>query len=176
MPYVSHDGEPIWDHFQAFPDGDLENVSLEEYKDKVDEKMKKNAWKVCEEVVTRVDDAPGPGQKDYIKAFQTPEKNKMFFWDKQYLLDYIHKPKSQKSAAPGHGYYSKIEKFMSDHFEIGELYIEYIRYGCDDPDECEFCGKGWTGSPLVRCPKPYPDADRLPEFHYRHADQTPIIL
>ena len=89
--------------------------------------MKRNAWKVCEEAVLRIDDAPGPGRHDFLKAFTTPSKGIMLFSDKDYLNEYVHKTKSQKTTVPGHGYYSKIEKFIDDHFHVGELIIEYIK-------------------------------------------------
>ena len=112
-------GSLPWKYFEPFgPDQNIADVSLDEcIKCVVDETMKRNAWKVCEEAVLRIDDAPGPGRHDFLKAFTTPSKDVMFFSDKDYLNEYVHKTKSQKTV-PGHGYYSKIEKFIDDHFHM----------------------------------------------------------
>ena len=80
---------------------------------------------MCEEAVLRIDDAPGPGRHDFLKAFTTPSKDVMFFSDKDYSNEYVHKTKSQKKTVPGHGYYSKIEKFIDERFHVGGLVHSY---------------------------------------------------
>ncbi|MCP3927916.1 MAG: hypothetical protein GY705_02310 [Bacteroidetes bacterium] len=137
--------------------------------------MKRNAWKVCEEVISRVDDAPGPGCNDYMKAYVTPSKEEMFFWDKNYLMEYVHKSKGQKAQAPGHGYYAKLDEFIQRHFKIGELFMEFVKNNCENA-ECEFCAKGWSGSELQNGPFPFPDHDRLPNFHYKPMAETPRCI
>jgi hypothetical protein len=120
------DGGPLpWQYVEPFPDGNVENVTLEEYKEQVEEAMKQNAGKVCDEVVIRIDDAPGPGCKDFLKAFKTPSENEMFFSDKDYMNNYIHKPKRQKRQAPGHGYYSQIKKFLET--QLGNFTLNLLR-------------------------------------------------
>ena len=172
------DGAPLpWDFYQAFPDGiNGKDIALDEYKKTVEETTDKNAWKVCEEVVHRVDDAPGPGHKDYMKAFQTPHTEESFFGDKTYLLEYIHKPKTQRHTAPGQGYFKKLDQFIESHMEVGELYIEIIKECCkEQADEvCQYClDNGWVGPKCQRVPKPIPDYEKLPAHHYRNVTETP---
>jgi hypothetical protein len=167
------DGGPLpWDHFKAFPDGNLDNISLEHYKDTLDAIAKQNAWYVCDEVVARMDDAPRPGCRDFLKGYVTTRPNEMFFWDKNHLMDYVHKPKTLKSTAPGHGYYSKLDKFIDAHFEVGELIVEFLKERCHETGVCDFCENGWTGLKLRQVPKPYPNYDS--SFHYLHVAETPI--
>ena len=65
--------------------------------------------------------------------------------------------------------------FIGRHFEIGELYMEYLKGSCTDSgDLCEWCSSHvWVGPQLLRVPKPYPDYSRLPSYHYLPGKDTP---
>lgn len=90
-----------------------------------------------------------------------------------FLLNFT---KTLKSNIPGHGYFEKLDQFIELHFEVGELYIEFLKGSCASSQEtiCDFCSKGWSGPELERVPKPHPNYDRLLEFHYLHCDETPM--
>ena len=50
-------------------------------------RMKHNAFKVCEEVLQRVDEGVASG--GYIKARVTPDEDRLFFWDQKYQHYYL---------------------------------------------------------------------------------------
>ena len=77
--------------FDAFPNENGIPDDLEEYKENIDKTMKLNFWKVCDEMVARVDDAPGPETNDFLIAYTTPRKEDMFWGDTVYLNEYIHR-------------------------------------------------------------------------------------
>lgn len=64
----------------------------------------------------------------------------------------------------------KIMQFVESHYEKGELYMEYKRDTCLDKtgERCEFCEKhSWVGPKMDRVPRPEPDYDSLPDYHYK---------
>lgn len=85
--------------------------------------MVKNAWAVAEEVCLRIDDSPAP--QGYVSAFLVDRPESHFFYNREYLKEYLGVTNNQKYSVPGHGYFSKLEKFESLHCEKGELYMEY---------------------------------------------------
>ena len=59
---------------------------------------------------------------------------------------------------------------MDSDYEKGELYMEYKCDTCFDKTGlcCEFCSKyGWVGPQMERIPRPEPDYDKLPNYHYK---------
>ena len=73
----------------------------------------------------------------------------------------------RKESVPGNNYFSKIEKFRTEHYEERENYREFLKFSCREKvgANCSFC-KEWTGPLIDRCPKPFPDHSCLPEYHY----------
>ena len=63
---------------------------------------------------------------------------------------------------------------MTEHYEEGENYREFLKFSCSEKvgANCSFC-KEWTGPLIDRCPKPFPDHSRLPEYHYLPYNNTP---
>ena len=55
-----------------------------------------------------------------------------FFWNCDYLDDYLKAPDSKKTQYPGHAYFDKINQFITAHYCIGELYFEFTRGSCQD--------------------------------------------
>ncbi|KAG8175759.1 hypothetical protein JTE90_029244 [Oedothorax gibbosus] len=74
---------------------------------------------------------------------------------------------------PGHGYYSKLLKFIADHFQIGELFLEFLRFHCQD-STCDFCSLGWSGPTCTAIKRPYLDYSRA-GFHYLNISETPLL-
>jgi len=60
---------------------------------------------------------------------------------------------------------------METHFEEGENYREFLKCSCQD-ETCTSC-ESWTGPQISKCPRPYPDSSRLPDYHYLPYHQTP---
>ena len=139
--------------------------------------MEKNAWAVAEEVCLRIDDSPAP--RGYISAFLVDRPENQFFYNREYLKEYLGVINNQKSSVPGHGYFSKLEQFESLHCEKGELYMEYRRMSCKERNGhscgqlCQFCEKDETTTVPLPTRRPYPDYGKLPDFHYLSWNATP---
>ncbi|KAL0962590.1 hypothetical protein UPYG_G00342170 [Umbra pygmaea] len=84
--------------------------------------------------------------------------------------------KTQRLAVPGHNYFQKIESFIDRHFEIGELYMEFLKGSCKGSGAlCDFCTSNLlSGPPITRIPRPYPDHQQLPALKYCPYNKTPI--
>jgi len=73
------DGSTItWEHFNAF-DGmteeEVQEMTSEEMKAAEDECMRKNAWKVCEDVCSKIDGEPAPSGD--MTAYVTHKEGKL---------------------------------------------------------------------------------------------------
>ena len=81
------------------------------------------------------------------------------------------KSETSKVNVPSHGYFKKLEKFSTQ--SSTELYIEFVKGGCEAKKElCDFC-KVWIGPKTGCVPRPYPDKEK-PGFHYLAARVTPV--
>ena len=136
--------------------------------------MEFNAFKVCDEVATRINGAPGPG--GYLKGFKATKANDMFFNDKKFLDLYLSKSDKEKQNVPGYAYYSKVTNFLNGHCQIGMKYFEYVKLSCmkNQGLACNFCtNHPWVGPVCEAVPRPFPDYDKLPGYHYKHVSVTP---
>jgi hypothetical protein len=72
------------------------------------------------------------------------EQDKLFFFNQKYLLQYhaASSPEAKKTVL-GASYYAKALNFFNSHYRVGELFMEYIKFGCKEK-ESEFC-LSWTG-------------------------------
>lgn len=158
--------------FEGMSEEEIEQLSLPEYEKLEEERMRKNAWRVAEELAERVDGEPAPN--GFIKCKVTQKENERFLWDSEYLEKYSSvKSESGKEVIPGHGYYKKLEEFIELHFQIGELYIEYLKGDCESKsDLCNFC-QLWNGPKCGHVPRPFPDREK-PGYHYLAARNTPL--
>ena len=66
-----------------------------------------------------------------------------------YLVQF-HNDGAKKASVPCNNYFSKIEKFITEHYDEGENYREFLKFSCGEKvgANCSFC-KEWT-EPLVR--------------------------
>lgn len=169
-------GETLnWEYHQRFEGmtkSDIEALSLQDYEQLEEQRMEKNAWRAAAELAERVDGEPAPS--GFLNCSVTPTSREQFLWDKGYLENYMScKTECARMKLPGHGYYSKLERFCKLHFKRGELYIEYVKGSCEEAGElCEFC-KTWKGPRTGPVPRPYPDHSK-PGFHYLAARKTPV--
>ena len=96
----------------------------------------------------------------------TKELEELFFFDKEYLDNYLSKP---NNIVPGCNYYQKLQQFIDNHCRRGGKYIEYLKFECEGKHgtRCDFCeGNNLTGSACTFVPAPIPDESRLPEYQY----------
>ena len=166
-----------WEHrkiFDVLNAEHFQNLSYEQMEKYELDRMKYNSFKVCEELVSRIDGAPGPG--GYLKAYKSDQLHDLFFYDKSFLLNYHEKSEKERKNLPGYFYYSKISNFMDGHFHIGMKYLEYLKDDCikNDGIQCSFCSSHpWVGPKTGRVPQPYPNNEALPQYHYLHVDDAP---
>jgi hypothetical protein len=99
----------------------------------------------------------------------------MFFFNKDHLTEFQHAAtQEKKKAVPGSGYMEKILSFQEMHYRTGELFMEYLKYGCssDNGPMCEFCAsREWTGPPAQHIPQP--KQDEANPGHYLSVFDTP---
>ena len=62
---------------------EIEALSLQEYEQLVENRMKKNAWRVATELAERVDGEPSPS--GLLTCNVTPNERVQFLWDKAIL-------------------------------------------------------------------------------------------
>ena len=140
----------IYETLHGLSEEEVKSLSTSELDAHSSKVMEKNAWAVAEEVRIRIDDSPA--QRGYISAFSVDRPENHFFYNREYLKEYLGVTNNQKSSVPGHGYFSKLEQFESLHCEKGELYMEYRRMSCQERNGqlCEFCEKDdTTSAPLL---------------------------
>ena len=116
----------------------------------------------------RTDGAPVLSER--ITAYLSEESDKLFYFNQKYLLEY-HSVSSQeaKKMVPGASYFAKLLGFFHSHYRVGELFMEFVKFGCKD-DNCHFCCT-WSGIPVQRIPQPVPDP--LRPGHYQSVSTTP---
>ena len=115
-------GETLnWEHYKRFEnmsEEDIEALTVQDYEKLEKERMEKNPWKAAGVLAERVDGEPAP--HGFISCSVTPREYEQFYWDKEHLRAYAStKARSAKEKLPGHGYYSKIDRFFAGHCKLG---------------------------------------------------------
>lgn len=164
-----------WEYYKRFEGTakeEIEALSLQEYEQLEENRMKKNAWRAATELAERVDGEPAPS--GFLTCNITPNEREQFLWDKGYLEKFIsNKSETGRLSIPGHGYYGKLDRYCQIHFKRGELYLEYLKGSCEEAGElCNFCVK-WNGPKTDYVPRPYPDYNAS-GFHYLPGRKTPL--
>ena len=151
-----------WEHYKRFEDLSEERIkemSIDDFDEYENDRMKKNVMYVCNDLSYRIQDAPGPrGSMDLMTGYPCQPQSDFFFNDSDYLSEYLKASAQKRPLLPGHAYYSKILAFFDVHFQKGELYLEYKK--CAAGTDCEFCSTHpWKSPELGWCPRPYPSPD-----------------
>ena len=161
--------------FEDMSDEEISALSNEQIEELEESAAEKNAWSGCYDIALRVDGAPGP--HGTMESYVTEKENGSFFYNGEYLK--LYQSRKDKEVTPGYPYFKKIEEFFKSHYERGDNYFEYIKFGCFDTgsESCEFCRvSGWSGLPVSRCPRPYPDHSKLPSYQYKAYSDTPTAI
>ena len=117
--------------FDGLEEHEKEKMSLEEFAQYEEDRQKYNVFETCKDLAARVQDAPGPkGTLNPMTSMVSQPTENLFFWDSQYLTNYINASASNRTKLPGFSYYQKLDKFYQLHFQQGELYMEYIKDDC----------------------------------------------
>lgn len=95
------DGSTIdWEYYKRFDglsEDEISSLSLQEYEEMEEERMRKNAWRVAIEVATRVDDAPV--HSEYIKCFVSEKPDDGLFFNQELLKEFSSKGIEQKKRS-----------------------------------------------------------------------------
>ena len=87
--------------------------------------MERNAWRVAQNVVSRINGEPGPAG-DFMKAFVTNRKEQQFFFNTEYIQQYnAAKSETRKVKVSGHIYFKKLDDFIESCMITGEMFHEY---------------------------------------------------
>lgn len=119
--------------------------------------MERNAWKVAQDVVSRIDGEPGPAG-DCMKAYVSDTKEQQFFFNTEYLQKYsAAKSEVRKAKVPGHNYFKKLDETTTSCMIAGEMFHEYFQ-----------------NKSVIPTPRPVPDTNKLPKYHYLPVEETPV--
>ena len=171
------DGGPLhWNYFdvqECYGREELDAMTKEELESKEEECTQKNAWNVCRNVSERIHMEPGPAGD---LMFSMVEEEQLFFYNSQELSTFLKTAKSQRYGLPGYHYFSKIETFIDEHSERGELFLEYRLGACTKDGDyamCQFC-KDKIANVVAKSPRPYPDHQMLDRYKYLELQDTPL--
>jgi hypothetical protein len=118
---------------------------------------------------------PGPAG-DLMLCLVEDELPNQFFFNTKYFQIYHKAGKVKKKELPGYHYFTKIQNFMEDHTERGELFMEYRIGLCTKKglyDLCPFCKDLALESLPNPSPRPYPDYSALTKYKYLSLSSTP---
>ncbi|KAI8516662.1 hypothetical protein Bbelb_052430 [Branchiostoma belcheri] len=153
------DGGTIrWEHFSpihGLAEEDLSKMTTSSLQAHREQMTEKNAWTVAEEIKLRIDDSPAPS--GFTQAFIVEHPGSQFFFNWDHLLRYMKTAKTLRTSLPGYHYFTKIEVCQESRISV-----------ISAPTMTS------SGQHLNQSrARPYPDYDRLPEFHYLPYDKTP---
>ncbi len=163
------DGGTInWEYIKRFEDlteDQADNMTIKEYEQYEKDRMEKNAWLVTEEVTKRIDEAPV--LSTFIKAYKSEKVENHFFFNTENVKKYHSATPQAREDIPGAAVIAKSMQHFDQHYDTGELYMEYIRYGCEKKTGkvCSHCSKNdWVGPPAERIPQPKADLENPGHF------------
>ena len=154
------------DALDGLSQDEIELLALDDIKKCKDLSVEQSAWTIAKNVAKRINHEPGPAE-DYSQSFLTPHKNAQFLFNSKQLHWFVSAPQSKQKNITEAAYFKKLNKLMTEHFQVGELYLEYLKGDCQKTNKtlCEFCTKPpclAPGSERVARPMPPPLTRPLP--------------
>lgn len=140
---ISDGGSIPWEYKKLDIESDnVKQMSIEEIENLEDEIYKFNVTQTCKDLSRRVENAPGP-RGGFITGLVSYKKDELFFNDELSLKRFLDTAPSKRQTVSGFHYYDQVTKFYEAHFTEGELYMEYVRFNCEDTLDsiCDFCRK-----------------------------------
>ena len=107
-----------WEHkkmFEGLVVDEIQSLTAQEIGNLEADRMKLNAFRVCEEVSFPLKGDTGPG--GYLKSYVTKELGELFLFDEEYLDNHLPEP---YSIVPGSNYYRKLKQFINNRCRKGE--------------------------------------------------------
>ena len=91
------------------------------------------------QLAERIDGAPV--LSDYIHARVSERAEDSFFFNGEYLSEYMKKSVNNRIDMPGSAYIRKVLEFNEKHVESGELCAEFLKGSCKEKDGslCKHC-------------------------------------
>ncbi|KAG1670221.1 hypothetical protein GQR58_017098 [Nymphon striatum] len=89
------------------------------------------------------------------------------------LQEFLKATENQKMSLPGYHYFSKITRYIDEYYDIGELYMEFVKDGCTrkSDESCATCSRsGWIRPQMKIIPRPFPDEST---FKYKSVFESP---
>jgi hypothetical protein len=163
----------IWEYkssYEGLTEEQISAMTFDELEQSEHNRMKHNAFKVCEELTYQIDGATAPG--GFMKAYTSQDSDDLFFNNHDHLKAFLSTTdiKGDKKQCPGWNYFTMLKTFFDQHVEVGEKYMEYVKCTCE---HCEICATNtWIGPSCCKVPKPYPDYTS-DGFHYLDVHNTP---
>lgn len=155
------DGKALeWEYFKPtdnMSQEELDELTVDEYKELEAKTMERNAWRISQDVVSRIDGEPGPAG-DCMRVFVTNTKEKQFFFNTKQLQEYNAGKSEKKKQVPGHNYFKKLDDISRTCITSGEMFHEYR-----------------ADQSVLPTPRPLPDTSKLPKFHYLPVKDTPTL-
>eukprot|EP00794_Sanderia_malayensis_P004304 gene4304-4873_t len=109
------DGGSIdWEYneqYEGISENDLLKMSCAELESYELERMKFNAFKVCDDLTLRIDGAPAPN--GFMKSSTSERKDMLFFNNHDYLKKFLSSSEKNKMAVPDCNYFKSIETFFN---------------------------------------------------------------
>ena len=171
---IADGGYINWEHrkqFGGLSDEEVLKMNPAELGSYEVERMQYNAFTTADEITSRIDGNVAPN--GYLKAYCSPKKSDLFFWDTEFLCGYIDK---KVKDAPGYNFYNYIEQVVMDkHCRIGQKSLEFIKCPLESErtgDICSFCLENpvQEGCQVSRVPEPVPDYSYVDKFKYKQYD------
>ena len=107
------------------------------------ERMQFNAFKVCNELASKMNGTPI--LNGFMKSKTSFPKSKLFFNNKGYLKNVHNSNSSKTDFIPSYHYFLTLQNFTNKHFKVGKKYLEFLQSPC--VDTCEQCPKPTFISP-----------------------------
>ena len=170
-------GSLKWEYYAQYhglEEEELKRMSAKELEDLENDQMK-NSWRVAEEVRLRIDSEPVPN--GFLGAIVSEKPGEEFFYNKEYLSQYNNTSKSKRHVISGHAHFNRVESSFESHYEMGELYFEFLKGDFSRKGElCETCKEnGWIGPDSLKgTPRPYLDVKQLPCYHCFSVGNIPV--
>ena len=123
------DGRALqWEYFKPTDNmskEEIQNLAVANYKELEAGAIECNAWRVAQDVVSRIDGEPGPAG-DCMKVYVTNTKKQQFLFNTEYLQEYnAGKSEKKKQQVPGNHYFKKLDSITKTCITSGEMFHEY---------------------------------------------------
>lgn len=110
----------------------IENLTIDQYEEIEAKCVEQNVWCISQEVKHKVFMELGQAG-DLMLSHLTVNSEHQFFYNAKYLKTWLNTAsKAKQLSLPGGFFFAKLEKYVSEHCEKGDLYIETLMGRCEE--------------------------------------------